>query len=407
MPFIFLLNGGLDIYGVQYYYTFMIREQLIKMNNLDITALIEEGINEYLPGIRFESQEKIPLNTVCDAVFDIKYRDQFSYRVTAISRRNLRPSTLALIESHLAGCESQFKMLAADYITPSIADTLRTKNIWFIDMAGNIYIDIPGKVFIFNIGNKKREVEKRVSLISQANGRLFFYLLRNSVHDVVPGKRARSFNGKKREGEIKSVRDGKNGPQLTAGYRKIAAGSMVSLGKVSQTLAELKRQGIIKIKKEGIFILQSLKLLELWVETYLGKVKPHLYRGTYKWPHGADFTKLERFSGQLKARVGIGGERGGELYTGYLKPAFMDLWVPKDYIAGIKKQMKLMESQQGTVRIYSLFSNDILYDETLSKGSSLKLVHPLMVYADLLETSDTRCLETAQMVKRELLGWIR
>jgi len=52
--------------------------------------------------------------------------------------------------------------------------------------------------------------------------------------------------------------------------------------------------------------------------------------------YGPDFSNIDRVSAQLKTAIGIGGERAGELYTGYLKPAFMDLWAPENYMAEFK-----------------------------------------------------------------------
>jgi hypothetical protein len=353
----------------------MIREQKEKVNNEGFLAAIEEGINKYLTGSSIEFKEESPLNRKYDCIFYIKYSDELYGQVAAVFKKNLRPSTFPLIESRFAGIEAPFKMLVSDYITPPIAEMLRIKKIWFVDLAGNMYIEIPGKVFIFITGNKKKEVETRSPLISTASAKVFFYLL-------------------------------KSGLPLTTPYREIASESMVSLGKVSQTLAELKRQEIIKTKNEGIFILQPLKLLELWVQSYLEKLKPQLYRGTYTWPHGSDFSGLDRFSDQLKQKMGIGGERAGELYTGYLKAASMDLWVSETHITGIKKTVKLMESQHGAIRLYSFFSNDIFFDEPIGKENKFRLVHPLIVYADLMEIPDERCRETAQMLKQKFLAWI-
>ncbi|HLP47223.1 MAG TPA: type IV toxin-antitoxin system AbiEi family antitoxin [Candidatus Kapabacteria bacterium] len=366
----------LDIQFVQYYHMFMIHEQHEKMNRSEAAAIIEKGLKSYLINARLEFKKEHSSSTANEIEFNIKYGDEHPSQVTALVRRNLRPSTMSLLESRFNTVNSQFKMLLSDYISPPIADTLRMKKIWFIDEAGNIYIEVPGKIFIFNTNNKKIEIEKRHPLVSQVNGKLFFYLL-------------------------------KNGPQLKSGYRGIAAKSMVSLGKVSQTLAELKRRKIIKIMTDGVCILESLKLLELWVQIYLEKIKPQLFKGKFKWPYGPDFSNIDRVSAQLKTAIGIGGERAAELYTGYLKPAFMDLWVPEIYMAEFVKQVKLLESREGTIRLYTLFSDDILNSDESNEGILLKKLHPLVVYADLLETSDPRCIETAHLIKEKYLGWIR
>ncbi|MGE5339907.1 MAG: type IV toxin-antitoxin system AbiEi family antitoxin [Candidatus Omnitrophota bacterium] len=346
------------------------------MNRGEAAAIIENGLKSYLINARLEFKKEHSSSTAKEIEFNMKYGDEHPYQVAALIMRNLRPSTLSLLESRFNTVNSQFKMLLADYISPPIADTLRMKKIWFIDEAGNIYIEIPEKIFILNTNKGRIETEKRHPLVSHVNGKLFFYLL-------------------------------KNGPQLKSGYREIAAKSMVSLGKVSQTLAELKRRKIIKVTGDGLCVLEPLKLLELWVRIYLEKIKPQSFKGKYKWPYGKDFSNIDRVSVQLKPAIGIGGERAAELYTGYLKSAFMDLWVPENYMAEFAKQVKLLESREGTIRLYTLFSDALLNTDEPGEEIQIKKLHPLVVYADLVETSDPRCVETAHMIKEKYLGWIR
>jgi hypothetical protein len=67
----------------------------------------------------------------------------------------------------------------------------------------------------------------------------------------------------------------------------------------------------------------------------------------------------------------------------------------------------LLESREGTIRLYTLFSDDILNSDEPGEEIQIKKLHPLAVYADLLETSDPRCIETAHMIKEKYLEWIR
>ena len=199
----------------------------------------------------------------------------------------------------------------------------------------------------------------------------------------------------------------KNGPKVEGSYRHLAKHAGVSLGKISQALGELQQRKIIHTQKNIILIQQPLRLLEFWVQSYLEKLKPQMYRGTYTWPYDDDFSNLERIGKHFNREIGIGGERAGEILTGYLKPASMDFWVEEENIPGLKMSLKLMESVNGFIRVYSFFSNDIFFENAEEKGIKPKLVHPLIVYADLLGIPGTRCHETAQMLKENRLGWIK
>jgi hypothetical protein len=346
------------------------------MNENKFLKKIEEGIKGYLPDAQIVIPKEPISNQEYDCVFNLVYPGQLSIRVVAEFKRNLRPSTFFLIESRFVNVESSYKMLISDYITPTIADKLREKKIWFLDEAGNIYIEVPDRIFILNTGNKRKTSKKHFPFISTANSKVFFYLL-------------------------------KNGPRIEGSYRHLAKHAGVSLGKISQAVGELEQRQIIHTQKNGILIQQPLKLLDFWVQSYLEKLKPQVYRGTYSWPYDKDFSNLDEIGKHLNREIGIGGERAGEILTGYLKPASIDLWVEEENIPQLKKSLKLMESSNGFIHIYSFFSNDIFFENSENKYIKLRLAHPLIVYADLLGIPDTRCHETAQMLKENRLGWIQ
>ena len=297
-------------------------------------------------------------------------------RVVAELKKNLRPAILPLIHARFAGAASAYKMLVSDYISPAIADKLKEQKTWFADETGNIYIDIPGRIFIFNVGNKRKTTAKTAPLVSSANAKISFFLL-------------------------------KTGPKVTGSYRHLAHESAVSLGKISQAIKELQRRRIIVGRKSGLEILQPVKLLELWVQAYTEKLKPQMHKGTYTWRHGDDFSQLEAPEEYPGGAVWIGGERAAELMTGYLKPASMDLWTREDNIHPFIKSFKLMESAKGRIHLYTVFSNTMSGGDAGDSGSVFQSVHPLIVYADLLGIPDARCHETARMVKDKYLGWIQ
>lgn len=365
-----------DISGVQYYYMFMNHEHAKKMNTGGGFGIIESGINRYLPDARIINDAPPGLKSEYDYTFKLTPSSGKSVHVVAEFKKNLRPTILPLIHARFAGAASAYKMLVSDYISPAIADKLKEQKTWFADETGNIYIDIPGRIFIFNVGNKRKAVAKVTPLVSAANARVFFFLL-------------------------------KSGAKVTGSYRHLANEAVVSLGKMSQAIKELQRRRIIVIQKSGLEILQPLKLLELWVQSYTEKLKPQMHKGTYTWKHGNDFSQLETPGNYPGGATWIGGERAAELMTDYLKPDSMDLWTQEENIHQLSKSYKLMESARGHIRIYTVFSETMSGGDAEGKDFMLQLVHPLIVYADLLGIPDARCHETAQMLKDKYLGWIQ
>lgn len=347
------------------------------MNARQLGDAIKKGIERYFPGSGFEINVKKKKMGNVDWLIDMILPDGVSYSISVVVKNHLRPSTVALIDSRFQGVDTSFKLVLSDYINPSIAEMLKEQGTWFMDTAGNAYVEIPGKTYIWVTGKKNKEIKSKTqSMISETNARIFFFLLNN-------------------------------GPRIKASYREMAERSGVSLGKVSQTLAELKRMEFLRSRDKNIYITQPGKLLELWVQSYLDKLKPAVDRGIYTWPHGEDFTALKDIPQPLNEMMVIGGERAAELYTGHLKSLHIDLWVPGKDIETFKRQLKLMPSKRGRIRLFTGFADDIANTEFQPKDENLRLANPLIVYADLLETPDSRLQETAEILKRKYLEWIK
>ena len=354
----------------------MIREHQIIMNKENPALMIQAGITKYLRDFQIIVHPEGPSTRGIDFIFSLESPDKTSNRAAVIINQNLRPSTLALVKSRFDKAQTAHNMIITSYITPPLAEKLREMKIWFLDEAGNIYVDVPGKIFIFDAGYKKKSTGKPSPLITAANAKIFFFLL-------------------------------KNGPKAAGTYRQMAAHTGVSLGKISQSIGDLKQRELIHVQKDGILIRDPVKLLELWVQAYLEKLKPQLYIGTYTWPYENDFSHMDSYGTRFNEEIGIGGELGGERLTGYLKPASMDLWVKEDYFPQLKKILMLMDSVNGGIRVYAPFEAGIFTHDSSDNGMRVKVVHPLIVYADLMGINDSRCHETAEMVKDKHLEWIK
>lgn len=353
----------------------MKHEPIERMNKNSLAKIIASRIKKYLPEVKVISNNKITSNQSIDCIFDLEFPDKTLSSVFTIVKQDLRPSMLPLVKSRFGEINNAYNMVVSDYITPPIAKNLRETKTWFMDEVGNIFIEIPGKIFIFDIGYKKNSSTKPSSLISSTNAKLFFFLL-------------------------------KNGPELKGTYRHMAEHAGVSLGKIAQVLTDLKQRELIYAQNDGITLRQPLKFLELWVQGYLEKLKAQLYIGTYTWPYGKDFSFLEKLASQYNGDIGIGGEYAGEILTGYLNPADMELWIEAKMLPNIRKSLKLMESVKGNIRVFSLFPGEILIDAPINRSSNIKIVHPLIAYADMLGISDSRCQETAKMIRKTYLEWI-
>ncbi len=255
-------------------------------------------------------------------------------------------------------------LLVAEYINPAMAERLKEQDIWFIDAAGNAYINHT-PIYIYVKGNKPLEqVGKRNKPRAfQPTGlKVVFALL---CH-----------------------------PELVnAPYREIAQIADVALGTVGWIITDLKDMGyIVELGKRKRRLKEINKLFDRWVEAYPEQLRPKLVLGKYTTPVQGWWkdTELEKLPAYL------GGELAGELLTDYLTPEIKTVYVretPQD----LKFLYRMRKDPEGDIELLEAFWN-VKCDYKNEKDTARKIAHPILVYADLLATGDPRNIETAEMI---------
>lgn len=282
-------------------------------------------------------------------------------------KANVTRATIALVEEGMAKLGEKY-LLVADYVTPQLADLLQKNGIFFIDAAGNAYINDPPLHVIIK-GNKRPEGLRAtpVKRVFKAGGlRVIFAML--CQPDLIEKP-----------------------------LREIAGTAGVALGTVAGVVNELKELGyIIDMGQRGRKLVNRERLLNRWVVAYPEQLKPKLRIGYFKhtqhdWWKEAD----------LNADGYWGGEIAGAILTDHLKPKNITIYA-KEPVAKIILKNKLEKHPDGTIEIVNAFW------EFEIGGNTRNLVHPILVYADLMETGDPRNVETAKIVyEKEIARLVR
>jgi len=268
-------------------------------------------------------------------------------------------------------------LLVADYVNPKMAEKLRQEKIQFIDTAGNAYIDQP-PVYVYVTGNR----QEKPGFIPTKDG----------------ARRAFEPTG------LKVVYRFLCFPELVnAPYRKIAEEADVALGTVGWVLNGLKAADFIRDTggKKGRHLVHYRKLLDRWIEAWPEKLKPKLILGEFiaDDPYWWNAIDIQKYHGYW------GGETAAAKYTNYLKPKVATVYMQEHLRNKLLRDARLRKAAEwggngaARVLIYRLFWPERLneFDTELRKG----LVHPILVYADLVATGDARNLEVAQRIFNE------
>jgi hypothetical protein len=265
-------------------------------------------------------------------------------------------------------------LLITRYITPQIAEQLKEMNIPFIDTAGNAYIYEP-PLFIFIKGDKPVDDYRKNHLTRafQPTGlqAVFALLCKPGLED--------------------------------APYREIANEAVVALGTVNWVMTDLRQRGyLIDLGRRGRRLVQKEDLLGRWVTAYPERLRPKKLLGTYM---AAEFDWWK--NAQL---VSFGAHWGGEVaaakLTEYLKPQVVTIYA-KETPGKLLLMHRLRKEPDGNVEVLKTFWNfDYRWADLDEKHRDL--VHPILIYADLLATGDERNIETAEIIyEREITRFIR
>lgn len=274
-------------------------------------------------------------------------------------------------------------ILVADYINPNMARRLKTMDVQFIDAAGNAYLNQP-PIYVHITGNKQPDTQ------------LIFKEEVNRAFDTTGLKVVYGFLC--------------NTQLVDATYREIAERTDVALGTIGRVLKGLVEAGYIVDRGKGKErrLINKSKLLDRWVEAYPEKLRPKQRVGEFV----ADDPNWWKQIHPEKFGAYWGGEIAAAKYTDYLKPQTVILYIPEHTGKKLLAKARLRKLKEGEVgipniiRVYRPFwpaGDEDRYHS--NKGVEIPgVVNPILAYADLIATGDSRNLETARMIYEQYIA---
>ena len=269
-------------------------------------------------------------------------------------------------------------LLVADFINANMADKLREQGVQFIDAAGNAYINRP-PVYVFVKG--QRQKAENFGHLKEETGRAFAATGLKVIYAFLCE------------------------PALVnTPYREIAEVAGVANGTVGWVLNDLKAAGYIidRGKNKGRRLENYQKLLERWVEQYPVKLRPKLNVGEFiaEDPYWWKEIELKKYGAYW------GGEVAAAKYTNHLKPEVVTIYLPAEVgnqllvVGKLRKRINRADTTAGLTKIYRPFWTEQHYmaEKNINLMGAGDLVHPILVYADLIATGDTRNRQVAQMI---------
>lgn len=268
-------------------------------------------------------------------------------------------------------------VLCADYINETVTQELRGENINYIDVAGNMYLNFFGGLYIL-IKGMRRQVEfgKEPRRLFQPTALKVILTLLLDLNMV-------------------------NKP-----YREIAEAAGVALGGVGWIFRDLRELGFIELVglRENR-LLNKEELFDRWVKGYAEKLRPKLLRGRFipkeKDLEGVLKTAREVFRNR-QTRWLVTGGFAADMLVHYYRGEDLVLHV-EDWRPELVRDLGWLPHENGPITILDGFGR-LMYEEKKLEG--FPLAPALMVYAELLNMGGERARETARLIGQEYLKGI-
>lgn len=256
-------------------------------------------------------------------------------------------------------------IIIANRIFPKIKEELRKNNIAYLETNGNIFIKY-NNIFLWVDAQKPLEQEKDKTnrTFSKTGLKVLFNFF---THDAL----------------------------INGSYRDIAAIAKVGLGNINYVINGLKEANFLISLNSNEYKLQNKeKLLNKWLAAYEEKLKPSLLIGSFRFANQADFFDWKNIVFDNPETV-WGGEPAADILTNYLRPEILTIYTNETRNELIRKY-RLIPDDNGNVKIYNRFWNDsnhIVNDR--------RITPVLLIYADLMTTHNSRCIETASRIYQD------
>ena len=276
-----------------------------------------------------------------------------------------RFATLAAIKSTADIRADDPFVVVTPYLSPNLLRHCRELGLDALDMSGNAVIQSGGHLIMIS-GEKRSGAANRVK------------------------ERAWTTKGMK---VVLALLCDRN--LINAGQRAIAQRANVSLGTAQSTFRDLVERGDIVARKDGFMLADADRLLDEWAALYPSRLRNQLFMNRYRAADPAWWREIDPAGEQCQ----FGGEVAAALLTGYLKPATVTLYCQQTLPRNWMIDARLRLDPHGDVEVLKAPALPV---DTPNVPPSV--VHPVLVYADLIATGDSRNIETARLLREQYLA---
>ncbi|MFM0209678.1 type IV toxin-antitoxin system AbiEi family antitoxin [Paraburkholderia sediminicola] len=261
-------------------------------------------------------------------------------------------------------------MLVAPHVGPELAGRLIEQNVPFLDSAGNAFLSEPEGIVMISGRPKPQHLQRpQTGRATTRKGLQVMFAIATQ-----PGLASQP-------------------------YRTIAQASGVALSTANQVIDDLQVRGLVALKSSGKRIFPDWqKFVFEWSSLYQTRLRFKLgarrfASTTPDWWRVFDFASFD-------AR--LGGESAADILTHELKAANITLYSRASLGSQFLLSARLRPDPRGDVEILESFWPESL-ERAWVTSDRQPLVHPLLIYADLVASGDSRNLSVATQIYEQYI----
>ena len=244
-------------------------------------------------------------------------------------------------------------MVVAQHFVPELFDKFPNEGISIVESNGNCMISEP-PLFIYITGQKSTiPREMKGNAFNEAGLKVIFYFLLDEANISKP-------------------------------YRVISKETGLSLGTINNVMEELQRNQFVFSTPQRRILKNKRGLLDLWQTHYNQKLKPKLMIKEMDFVDSESWENWERII--LPEGMYWGGEGGAYILNHYMIPEQFDIYTETPSIK-LMMTKKVRFQENGRIKLYQKFWKGIWHEKVAPK---------ILVYADLLGSGNSRCIEAAK-----------
>lgn len=258
-------------------------------------------------------------------------------------------------------------LLITKYIPSAIAKSFVEEGINYIDAAGNCNIQHNNILLIIE-GKKIERLPKtnQPRAFQEAGIKLIYSLLVNPDN-------------------------------INKSFRELSELAHISLGSVSAIVQELVDSKFLLKTKNKKVLKNKIDLLKRWVIAYNDVFRPKLFVKRMNFINKSEYSNWSSLDlSSVSEKTVWGGECAASIITQNLTPSNFTIYTDTTW-QSVGKSLRLIPDDNGKIEILRLF-----YD--IEEGN---IVSPLLTYADLMGSGDSRNIETAEIILNNELQYLK